>query len=272
MPKPFHLRDQQLVQFADEGLLRLEGLLEGGCVVSARRAVLAPLEQLGIWRDGDWRLDERRKPIWPDAGLKPARDIGHRRPEVEALIAQPALRAVVECLLNRNTFDEKVYPRPQVLASLPNCDRWFIPTGWHTDLPRLASGRRPGVQLFTFLDRVEPQGGGTVVVAGSHRLLNDGRNLKVSEITAALRGEPFFQQLLGLTCEPAPDALPSGRVEGVPLKVVELVGQPGDVWLMDLRVLHAVAPNASRRPRLMVTYRFVPTDVMPEVAAAFGWT
>jgi ectoine hydroxylase-related dioxygenase (phytanoyl-CoA dioxygenase family) len=65
--------------------------------------------------------------------------------------------------------------------------------------------------------------------------------------------------------------LPEGRVEGVPLKVMELTGQPGDAWLMDLRILHAAAPNGSDRPRLMITHRFVPNARVPEIAEAFGW-
>lgn len=256
MPQPFDLNDEQLAQFADEGLLRLDGLLDRGCVEAARKAVLQPLEQLGLWRDGGWRLEARPRPAWPDTGLKPAGDIGHRHAEVEALIEQPSLKAAVEALLHRAVFDRKVYPRPQVLASLPNCTKWFVPTGWHTDLPRLASGKRPGVQMFAFLDTVQPQGGGTVALAGSHRLLNDGRNLKVREITAALRTEAFFQRLFGLTGGLPPDAFRSMWWSW---------SANLDVWLMDLRVLHAMAPNASRQPRLMATYRFVPADCLPSV-------
>ena len=39
--------------------------------------------------------------------------------------------------------------------------------------------------------------------------------------------------------------------------MVELHGEPGDVFLTDLRLLHTLAPNASRVPRLMVTQRFL---------------
>jgi ectoine hydroxylase-related dioxygenase (phytanoyl-CoA dioxygenase family) len=58
----------------------------------------------------------------------------------------------------------------------------------------------------------------------------------------------------------------------VPLKVLELTGEPGDVWITDLRVLHAAAPNASDRPRVMVTDRFVPAELVPAISAAYGWT
>jgi hypothetical protein len=40
---------------------------------------------------------------------------------------------------------------------------------------------------------------------------------------------------------------------------------------MDLRTLHSGAPNASDRPRLMVTYRFVRRDVAREIGEGMGW-
>jgi len=55
------------------------------------------------------------------------------------------------------------------------------------------------------------------------------------------------------------------------VKVVELTGAPGDVWLMDLRALHSASMNTSSRPRVMVTQRFLRADLMPEVATAYGW-
>lgn len=271
MPHPVSLSEEQRLRWERDGVLKLEALLDQAAVARAQDAVLAALARLGLWRDGDWRLDARPRPTWPDQGLKPARDIGHRHPEVEALIRQPALKAVVE-QLGGAEFDRKIYPRPQVLASLPNIGRWRLPDGWHTDMPRLARGGSPGVQVFMFLDSVRPRGGGPLVVAGSHLLLNDGRNMKVNEITATLRREPFFHGLFGSGVEATEhDPLPSACVRDVRLEVVEIVGEPGDVWLMDLRALHAAAPNALDRPRLMATHRFVRAERMPEIAEAFGW-
>lgn len=272
MPQQVRLNDGQRSQLQRDGVLRLEGLLDRASVALALQTILKPLEQLGLWRDGSWRLHGRSRPKWPETGLKPARDIGHRHPEVEALIRLPRITELVTDLLDGAEVDHKVYPRPQVLASLPNSGPWALPSGWHTDLPRLAKGGSPGFQMFMFLDSVGRRGGGTLAVAGSHRLLNTGRNLRVNEITTALRTEPFFQHLFNSSLD-ATDrgALPIGRVNGTRLEVVEFVGEPGDAWLMDLRVLHAAAPNCSDRPRLMATHRFVRADRMPEIAQAFGW-
>lgn len=47
------------------------------------------------------------------------------------------------------------------------------------------------------------------------------------------------------------------------MRVAELTGAPGDIVLMDLRVLHALAPNAGERPRMVlgqVLHRVRPTS------------
>ena len=49
-------------------------------------------------------------------------------------------------------------------------------------------------------------------------------------------------------------------MQGGDLEVVELTGQPGDVYLMDLRVLHSRCANTLPVPRLMITRRFLLPD------------
>lgn len=259
---------EQLDAFQCRGVLRLAGLLSTDRVRRAREHVQRRLEPLGLWRDGEWRLGAVPTPQWPDTGLKPSKAIGNRHPDVEALIEEPALLATVDALLGGCPFERGMYRRPQVLFTLPNADTWTPPTGWHVDVPRLASGRCPGVQLFACLDRVEPCGGGTVVVAGSHRLCNEGRHLRVKDLAQRLRREAFFRDLY--SGAPLPGR--SGAVGDVALELLELTGAPGDAWLMDLRVLHAAAPNASNRPRMMATHRFVREEVGQEMAEAFGWS
>ena len=117
MPQPAFLSDEQRSRLDRDGVLKLEGVLDPAVVARAREAVLAPLARLGLWCDGTWCLDARARPEWPDQGLKPARDIGHRHAEVEALIQEPSIRAMVDQLFAGGDYDRKVYPRPQVLAS-----------------------------------------------------------------------------------------------------------------------------------------------------------
>jgi hypothetical protein len=41
--------------------------------------------------------------------------------------------------------------------------------------------------------------------------------------------------------------------DGVPLKVVELTGEPADVFLMHPLLMHTAAPNSRAEPRLMIS-------------------
>jgi hypothetical protein len=63
---------------------------------------------------------------------------------------------------------------------------------------------------------------------------------------------------------------PTGVVGNVQLLMVEMTGVPGDVWLIDLRMLYVDSPNASERPRMMLTLCYERPDLLHEVANAYG--
>lgn len=263
---PEILTPEQIDAFDRWGVLRFDGLLSVDRVRRARELVQRQLATLGLWRDGSWRLDALPRPQWPDHGLKTSRVVGNRHPELEALAEEPALRAVVDKLMDGRPFDRTIYRRPSLLFTLPNADAWTMPNGWHADGPRLASGERPGVQLFAFLDTVEPGGGGTVVVAGSHRLLAD-RPMRTRELNNMLRREPFFRELMVRKTPVGGDGrarlmCAAGAVDNIALEVLELTGAPGDAYIIDLRTLHSGAPNAAERPRMMVTDRYLRADLI----------
>jgi ectoine hydroxylase-related dioxygenase (phytanoyl-CoA dioxygenase family) len=251
---------QQIKEFDRRGVLFLQGLLSVDIVNRARDYIRERLASMGLWSNGNWVLDELRNQA---LDFRPARAIGNRNPNVEALIGDPKLLSVVSTLLGGQPLDRKIHQRPQILFTIPNATAWSIPVGWHVDIPRLASGRCPGVQMFTILEEVAPCGGGTLVVAGSHLLLNRGRLIKQRELSKMLRREPSFQRLY--------DGRSPEMEANAALDLVELTGQPGDVYLMDLRTLHAGAPNAGDRPRVMATHRFVRADAAAELADALGW-
>lgn len=50
----------------------------------------------------------------------------------------------------------------------------------------------------------------------------------------------------------------------LPVSLVEMAGQAGDLFLMDMRVLHTPTLNTRSQPRLMATGRFMgPTAYGP---------
>jgi len=156
-------------------------------------------------------------------------------------------------------------PGQQILFTLPGAPSWSVPHDvWHVDIPRLGELGAPGLQMFTFLDDVEPKGGGTLVLAGSHKLMNDAGVLRSKALKQQLAKAPYFRSLFSK--QRAPITLvdqTAGSSDGVDLRVVELTGQPGDVYFMDLRALHTPASNTSNTARLMLTCRLPRSIVAP---------
>jgi hypothetical protein len=273
VPQTSPISPEQFDEFQRQGLVRLPGLLSTASVKVAREVVLRQLSKAGLWRDGEWRLDALPTPRSAEHGMKTSKVIGNRHAELAALVADPALHAAVTRLLDGRAYAARgSYKRPQVLFSLPSAETWTLPDGWHTDSPRLPSNETAGVQVFTFLEPLKPGGGGTVVIAGSHRLKNDGRAIRPRDLVAELRRDAAFREMLSANpSRVGHSGLPAGTVEGVPLQVTELTGAPGDAWIIDLRLLHSAAPNARDRPRVMLTHRFERSDRLGEVAEAWGW-
>lgn len=250
------LTTKQKEIFQSRGLIRLERFLPADTVACAREAVRGHLQRAGLWRDGHWQLGE----LSPETGPKTSANLRKglkRRREITDLVAE-GVREVVTELLDGDVASP-ITDCPQILFTLPNATRWTVPHNiWHLDLPRLPESGIPGVQVFAFLATVAPGGGGTLVVAGSHRLLNEGKHISSRQLKKRLKREGYFRDLMSkhfvdrdrFVREP-------GRVGDVELQVVELHGEPGDAFFMDLRILHTLAPNARRVPRIMLTQRFL---------------
>lgn len=138
---------------------------------------------------------------------------------------------------------------------------WDVPTdGWHVDRTPDERGRSRSVTVFIVLAELCPCGGGTLILAGSHRLVRqDGRHDAKNRVLRRLVGDrdPWLAELWGR--EPGPVIARRKRyleegvvVDGVPLRVVEVTGQPGDTYLMRGDTFHTVAPNALDQPRMML--------------------
>jgi ectoine hydroxylase-related dioxygenase (phytanoyl-CoA dioxygenase family) len=107
---------------------------------------------------------------------------------------------------------------------------------------------------------VRPCGGGTLVLTGSHRLvapyLGRSEAFRMPSVRAALSAHPWLRGLR----EPGDGGdrirryMKDGTVvDGVPLRVVELTGEPGDVIPMHRDRFHAAAPNRLTEPGMTPT-------------------
>jgi hypothetical protein len=132
---------------------------------------------------------------------------------------------------------------------------------WHLDISGVERlNPLPILRIFTFLEPARPNGGGTLYVAGSHRLAMaieraHGAPVRSAQIRDRLKVEhPWFAELLA-----APYAelrrLISVEVSvgGHRVGLEEMLGAPGDLIIMHPAILHGMAHNALDRPRLMLT-------------------
>ncbi|WP_068874182.1 MULTISPECIES: TauD/TfdA family dioxygenase [unclassified Phenylobacterium] len=179
-----------------------------------------------------------------------------------AAMASPTVRAVLDQLLGVDGWTPpERWGLP--LVTLPGfAAHWDLPhKGWHSDIPATAEPPRV-VRVFLLLGDLAAGGGGTDYIAGSYRVLralarDDDQRLKSGEARKRLMArEPWFAALFSRPTGEDRRARFMDQPDeagGVPVRVGEMTGRAGDVYVMDPLILHAVTPNALPQPRLMLT-------------------
>ncbi|MDE2851421.1 MAG: phytanoyl-CoA dioxygenase family protein [Acidobacteriota bacterium] len=256
-------------RFEAAGLVKLPGLLPDELTSRALNLVHRKSEQAGVRRNGIWLLDQLTDEPVQRHNKRLLEGIRHA-PVLADLVTQE-LEAAVEAAAGGPA--RPMMKWPQLLFSFPAPGAWSLPeTTWHVDLPKLPNRRTtPGVQAFAMLDTVEPGGGGTVVVQGGHRLLYDIPWLGSRQITERLRRERYFRELMSKQVKHRGRFLrETVHCGDADLRVVELTGRRGDVYLIDMRLLHSPAPNVSAAPRIMWTQRFLTEATHDDMTALFA--
>jgi hypothetical protein len=181
----------------------------------------------------------------------------------------PSVVSLVDELVGAGAWAVPSCAGQVLMVTFPSADaEWTLPHKvWHLDYPApAAGGQMPGLQVFLCLDRIEPRAGGTLFVAGSHRLVDGLRRRRPrnwpgasADVRQSLASEvPWLRELWSVRHGEDRIARFMGEVTasgGAELQVVETVGEPGDVLAMHPWILHAPAPNCGTRPRLMLTER-----------------
>lgn len=211
----------------------------------------------GIERDNSttWNVD------WPAAhvteqqsGLSPAR------------MATSAFQTAADALLGANAWQ-----LPQdwsgALISFPKQDgtSWnVVADGWHWDADVAAhlDGLR-SLFIFAVFSPIEPQGGGTLLLGGSHHLLHRFFTAmtpaqrvakRKSQREQFCRSSPYLAALTGnvpFDGDRIAHFMAEADDNGVAVRVVEVTGQPGDAFICHPSLLHAVSINSRAIPRLM---------------------
>jgi hypothetical protein len=211
-------------------------------------------EAHGIRRDD--RSSWRRLP----GDLKAA-----KRDRSQAKILTSRVRGVLDDLLGPGAWPTpRDWGRP--LVTFPEPGAWDVPTAlWHWDnVCDLHLDRPRALFAVAFIGSVAPRGGGTLILSGSPRLLiQQAQRLPAGRRPGSIteerdrfhRSEPWLMALTGQAPSPADRiaAFMAGEtiVDGVPLRVVELTGEPGDMVFCHPLMVHCAAPNRGTWPRFM---------------------
>ncbi len=249
------LTAEQRQQFDRAGIVRLTGAI--------------PARDVDAMRERVWQNLERAHQIRRDdpATWRGRRVAGSRSLDDSATFEQigsPLVCGALDDLLGAGNWQ-----RPEKWASLlvtfpESPGPWRLPhQSWHLDLPASCTVTDLFcVRFFTLLAKLEPGGGATVVVEGSHRLVqNLARKRGIDRLHSAdarkllVKGSSWMRELCSL--DPAVDRKrrfmeSTAKVDGVEVRAVELTGEPGDVILMHPLMMHAASHNCAATPRLVL--------------------
>ena len=272
------LSQEEKESFVKWGFVKIDALIPNEVVDPIREAVLDRLCRHGFWGEEGWKA-----PADTEAEMKLRNTIKEISRSSKSL--RPILTERVLSYARNLVSGDEVEMSPPITQFLFTAPRsyvmnhdgrwngeWEVPRSiWHLDMPRSRSIGPPGPEMFTFLNKVEPKGGGTLILAGSHRLLNDVDYLSSKGVKRKLKRHAYFRELTGKGDGDRSRFLEEiGYIDNVPVKVVELTGDPGDVYFVDLRLLHSLGANTSDQPRMMIAQRMPRQEAFNALMATVG--
>ncbi|HZC45524.1 MAG TPA: phytanoyl-CoA dioxygenase family protein [Candidatus Acidoferrum sp.] len=250
------LTKEQREEFDRSGIMRLPG-------------AIAP-QQVKEMLDCVWDAVERRAEVRRDdpSTWKAQRMIGLRDLPDSLNFQQVATPTVCNAL--DGLFETRTWERPQrrfsMLVAFPeSSEPWDVPSqGWHLDYPvvRGLDGNF-AVRIFVCLQKLSQRAGGTLFLAGSHRLSqslfakNRAERMHSADARRALiRSRPWIKSLFSPheKTDRVKRFMKSGTMIGDNQgPVVEMTGEPGDVFVTHPYLLHAASTNCSKEPRIVLS-------------------
>jgi Phytanoyl-CoA dioxygenase (PhyH) len=254
------LTSEQIGELTSHGYTYMRGLISRDQAAAIEERIWAFLARRGISKDD--------RATWPGGGLQ-SKLQGLRQARAFAPFSNARVHAVVDQLLG---VGEWTPPRQdgQALLTFPQPGPWVIPHKvWHFDLPaRGPIDRFEAVRLLGFVARVAPHGGGTLMVEGSHKLVQrmveqsaTGSAGQSADVRRRLARQSAWFDALGRAGGDRIGRfmIDGDELDGVRVRVVEATGDAGDVCLMHPWMLHNLAMNCADRPRMMMTQTFLRT-------------
>jgi hypothetical protein len=252
------LTTEQRTAFDERGLLSLPGFVAGSEIAGFRERTLAFIRERRLAPD----------PVPPGFVVTPARTSKLTKRHGFAEIWGARAPALVDDVLGAGEWIGETDAGQLLFVSYPGPEPWILPhKSWHLDFPAPGACKRlPALQLFLCVDRIEPRGGGTLVVCGVHRLIDalrraegtawPGRSQDIRRKLAAR--VPWLRDLASVRDGEDRSARfmrEPTLCDGVPLQVAEIHGEPGDLFVMHPWILHSLSQNCGTRPRLLLTKR-----------------
>jgi ectoine hydroxylase-related dioxygenase (phytanoyl-CoA dioxygenase family) len=247
-------RDQTLEHFRVHGWMRVHRAFDSDAAAAMRDVVWNGLAERGVLRDvpATWTIER------PD--------------RLQTLKGNPAFSAVGSERLLR-TIDTLLatqsYEKPKCWGALfiafPGKEEWGVPaSGWHVDAKYTSPLWPPkGVQTHALFGDIAARSGATQILSGSHRLIHQWfrenpppAGARSAQMRKLLQAHPYIRDLHTQGDRDRRIARFMNQMEevdGIPLRVVENTGAPGDVVLLHPLILHVAAPNNGTAPRFLLS-------------------
>ena len=249
--------DALVEEFERSGIVKLTGVFSEESAAVMRGAVWQGwADAYGVREDDPttWSRAERWKTV------KSAK----RHPCFRAILSD-VLRSVADRLIGPGWSTSNGFGG--LLASFPNATEWHLPGAdgmWHSDYGyRAPMDPVRGLRVFAVFGDVPPGGGGTLLVTGSHRMVErfvrtapDAAMGRAKDARAACHKSNEWLRELTQGDGRAADRIDrfmdsTTDVDGIQARVIEACGQPGDVYVCHPWTIHCPPPNANTAPRFL---------------------
>ena len=260
------LTNEQLEEFHERGVVRMPGAVAQSAVEEMLRNVWKCLRER-------YHIHRGAPDTWPELDDRGVHQVigvqrftgSHHLPKSEkfAAVCNAVVCGALDQILGANRWQRPERWGSLLVAFPESRDVWDVPaSGWHLDLP--ATHRSSGLmaaRIFTCLATIAHGAGGTLVVAGSPRLVQSlvrtGERIPSAEARKRMiRAFPWIAALCSRDEK-------ENRVQrfmrestlpgGIRVRVVELAGEAGDVFLVHPMMLHAGSKNCSTAPRMALS-------------------
>jgi hypothetical protein len=250
---------EEINAYKADGFLKVPGLFDEEIALEIQREIWMELdEKFGIkeYSPSTWKT-----PLYSPRKAKYS--------PINKKLINDDFRTIIDTLIGKENWKE---PNSWggFLVTFPTNDinSWSLHDKlWHWDYELFREDNHGALLIFSFYSVVSARGGGTLLIKGSHRLLNTWKHLLSAEQInkkhsfhrkEIQRLHPYLNKL---TTSPE-DVSEHVKffmeqetvIDKIPLQVIELTGNPGDVVFCHPRLIHAPAGiNLNDHPRMMRT-------------------